>query len=244
MDVAAVAERTALGRLLCQADLPGTEVRGGEGWVAIRTGLGSNDLNGVVSQGAEGVSAADVADLVAWFDGVPASWLTSRADPLLTELLVAAGARPERAGHWVGRDLVVAEPSLPGVVLPLGDPSDHLDVAQACGWFGPDERAARREQLLPHPLLVHRVVRRDGEPVAMATGFVGTALEVVAVAVRPEHRRQGLARALVEDLVAVGHDRGLGQVVAAPTPDGARLFAAMGFTSAPVTPDVCFYLPT
>lgn len=242
MEVAALAERTALGRLLSQADLPGTEVRGGDGWVALRSGVSSNDCNGVVSEGADGIDAGVVADLVAWLDGVPASWLTSRADPRLTRLLVDAGAVSERTGSWSGRELP-ADLALPGGVLPLGDPVDHLDVAEACGLADPADRAVRRTGLRSHPLFVHVVVRRGGRPVGMATGFAGTALEVVQVGVLPDHRRQGVATALVEALMVAGRERGLGAVVAAPTPEGGRLFASMGFEVAPVTPDVCFYLP-
>ena len=241
-DLAASAERTVLGRLLCQADLPGTEVRGDDGWVAVRSGALANDLNGVVSQGAEGIDAALVDDLAAWFGGVPASWLSSHPDPRLTALLTAAGARPERTGRWVGRDLPEAL-ELPDGVLAMGDPVDHLDVIEACGLAEPADRVARREQLQPHPLFVHVVVRRDGVPVGVATGFAGPSLEVVQVGVLEEHRRRGHGRALVEALMVVGRARGLETVVAAPTPEGGRLFAALGFAPAPVTPDVCFYLP-
>ena len=243
MDVAALAERTVLGRLLCQADLPGTDVRGGDGWVAVRSGAAANDLNGVVSEGAEGIDAAVVADLVAWLDGVPSSWMTSRADPRLTALLLGAGAVPEHTGRWVGRELP-ADVVLPEGVLPLGDTDDHLDVAEACGLAEPGDRAVRRAALRPHPLFLHVVVRRGGRPVGMATGFAGPALEVVQVGVVPDHRRRGVGRSLVEALELAGRERGLTEVVAAPSPEGARLFAALGFEEAPVTPDVCFYLPT
>ncbi len=241
MEVAALAERTVLGRLLSQADLPGTEVRGGDGWVALRSGMCANDLNGVVSEGADGIDAAVVADLVAWLAGVPASWLTSHADPRLTALLLDAGASAERTGRWVGRELP-GDLALPEGVLPLGDPADLLDVAEACGLADPGDRVLRRAALRSHPLTVHVVVRRDGRAVGTATGFAGTALEVVQVGVLPEHRRQGIGRTLVEALMVAGRERGLGAVVAAPSPEGGRLFAALGFEVAPVTPDVCFYL--
>lgn len=238
---AAHGERSAIGRLLALADRPGTEVRGGEGWVAVRTGLASNDLNGVVSLGAD-VDAALVADLADWWGEAPACWLVPDPDPALTALLQAAGWHPERTGRWAGRPLGDDLPSGRGAI-PMGDPADHLDVRQACGWFDADERHDRRALLAPHPLWHHVVVRRGPRVVGAASGFVGAALEVVDLAVLPDERRTGVGSALLGALVAWGRERGAEHVVAAPSHDGARLLAAHGFVLAPVTPDVCAYSP-
>lgn len=240
--VAAYGERSAIGRLLSLADRPDTEVRSGEGWVAVRTGLASNDLNGVVSLTSEGIDAALVADLAGWWGSTPASWLTPDPDPDLTALLADQGWHAERTGSWAGRPVADDLPDGSGAI-PLGDPGDHLDVAQACGWSEPSERAARRALLAPHPLYTHVVVRRDGRAVGAATGFLGAALELVDVMVLPDARRAGVGTALVGALVAWGRERGATDVVAAPSPDGAALLGALGFEIVPVTPDVCSYWP-
>ncbi len=119
----------------------------------------------------------------------------------------------------------------------------YLDVLAACGWFDADERMLRRAQMSPHPSFRHVVVRRGGEVVGAATGFSGAALEIVDVAVRPDSRRHGVGRELVADLEQWGVSRANDAVYAAPSPDGAGLFRALGFAFARVEPDVCFYLP-
>lgn len=240
-DIAAHGERSAIGRLLALADRPGTEVRSGEGWVALRTGLASNDLNGVVSLGAH-VDASLVAELDDWWGELPACWLVPDPDPALTGMLESAGWRPERTGHWAGRVLDADLPSGDGAI-PMGDPADHLDVLQACGWFEPGERSGRRRLLTPHPLWHHVVVRRGTRAVGAASGFVGASLEVVDLAVVADERRSGVGTALLGALAAWGRERGAEHVVAAPSPDGARLLAAHGFVTAPVTPGVCSYRP-
>lgn len=163
----------------------------------------------------------------------------------LTAMLVERGANPERTGWWCGRPLP-AEGTTPirGTVETVTTDhraDDYLDVFEVCGWFEPDERAARRDQLSWDASFRH-VVMLDGDaPVGAATELVGTALEVVDVTVRSGARRHGIGRALVGDLEQWGTARGAEVGYAAPSPDGAELFRALGFTFARVQPDVCFY---
>jgi GNAT superfamily N-acetyltransferase len=61
------------------------------------------------------------------------------------------------------------------------------------------------------------------------------------VAVRDSARREAVGTALVSALLAWGAKHGALEVVAAPSPDGWRLFNTLGFENVPVTPDTCFY---
>ncbi len=65
--------RAARERLLSLGEV--SKVRRGPGYVAIRSGLDSNDLNGVVAESGFVPSALLAADLVAWVDDAPAQWL-------------------------------------------------------------------------------------------------------------------------------------------------------------------------
>lgn len=252
LDVASVAERTAIERMLSHARLPSAARREGAGWVAVRTGAASNDLNGVVTEGAAGLGGGTAQELVAWFDDVPTSWLTTVSDPVLTRLLLGLGAEPERAGHWCGRSVTAPADVRPfGRVEPVVDDStieDWASVASACGWFdGPQDHRTRTrliaELVDDQPAFRHWVVRNDGHPVGMAAAYAGSqALELTAVAVVGSHRRRGVGAALVQHALAWGRGQGTENAVAAPSPDGALLFSSLGFAFASVRPDMCFYL--
>lgn len=231
MDVAALGHLAARERL---ADLAACgEVRREAGYVAVRTGLDSNDLNGVVADAGFRPEPAVVAGLVGWFAGVPAQWLAAGPDPWLTAVLVAAGLTPERTGHWCGRAVGPHVPA-PGVER-VATVAEWSPVAQACGW---GERPAY--DLAQRP---HWVARRDGRAVGVASGWIGEACELVDVAVLPTARRTGVGTALVETVLAWAAASGAREVVAAPSPDGWALLSGLGFEAAPVVPDVAFYLP-
>lgn len=166
------AHRAAIARLMHYGSAPGCEVRHGDGWVAARTGAHSNDMNGVVSQVGAVISPATAAEVIRWFDRTPASWLVARPERRLTEVLIAAGARPERHGRWSGGPLpdTISMTSGPipmtsGVIpafsraspkvtrrqvtvqrITAGDQLDTwLDLATACEWIdGSGDRNARR----------------------------------------------------------------------------------------------------
>lgn len=237
-------------RLYSRAD--GVEVRRGDGWFAVRTGVDSNDLNGVVSTPGAEVSADLVEDLLAWFAGAPASWLTSREDPELTDLLLAAGARAERSGCWSGRRIEPVPAYQGGVeVHRVGGTRDldrWLEVAAECGWIETTScRGARRRLYLALGLdssrLSHWLAVDDGEAVGFASGFLdGDVVDLCNLGVLATHRRRGIGLALVAARLADAASRGASLAVSAPSPDGWRLQQALGFRSVPVIPDTCFYL--
>jgi hypothetical protein len=102
LSIAYAAQHAAEERLATYAAAPGMAVRRGRDWFAVRTGVDSNEMNGVVSVAQAEISADLVEDLVGWFraGAVSASWLTTRPDPQLRRTLLAAGARADRSGHW------------------------------------------------------------------------------------------------------------------------------------------------
>lgn len=245
-ELAALAHLTTIERLSHLVSVPGAQLRRGTGWTAVRSGIPSNDDNVVLSTRDARIAPAELDSLRAWMRGVPWSWYMDSVDDALTAMLLERGADPERTGWWCGRPLQgeVAAPTRGRVETVTADHwvEGYLDVFEACGWFEADERAARRAQLPWDSSFRHVVVLDGDEVVGGATGFVGTALEIVDVAVRTSVRRRGFGRALVGDLERWGAARGVDTVYAAPSQDGAELFRALGFAFARVQPDVCFYL--
>lgn len=245
---AELAERTTIERLRRLAPSPGVDTLAGPGWLAVRTGVQSNDLNGVLPVTDAPLTGLEPA--LAFLVGLPASVLTAPRHglaPASERLLVDVGARPETTGVWCGRALATSHP--PGTTT-SGEGPDPAGVEQVlgrCGWWHDSADRDRRHALAV--LEAERddgallTVRVDGTPVAALRAFAGSALEIVDVAVLPEHRRRGHATRLVEQALVWGASRGRAEVVAAPSPDGARLFAALGFTTVPVTPGACWYLP-
>ena len=65
--IAAAAQAAASARVATYAEAPGVESRRGDGWYAVRTGVRSNEHNGVVSEPGVSVPRAEVERLVAWF---------------------------------------------------------------------------------------------------------------------------------------------------------------------------------
>jgi GNAT superfamily N-acetyltransferase len=253
--LAEAAHHAAIRRLLHYASAPDCELRRGDGWVAVRTGAHSNDLNGVVSEPGAPISPATAADVIRWFGRTPASWYVARPDSRLTDLLVAAGARPERLGRSSGGSLsdVVAEDG-PGVgVLRVAEPGQldtWLDLAAACGWLDdPDDRATRRGLYAavgldgPGPLR-HWLSVVDDEPVGFATSFlVDGTVDLCNLGVLPSWRRRGVGRALVLARLRDAARWGATRLVSAPSPDGWQLQRTLGFRNVPVVADTCFYLP-
>lgn len=255
--IAEAAQRATTARLEAYARAPGVDVQRGPGWFAVRTGVDSNDLNGVVSEPGAGVSAPLVGALCAWFaaSAVPACWEVTRPDPELTSVLVAAGARPERTGVWSGRPLGPDRPPPePGVeVRRVRDDADldaWLDVALDGGWCtSPQDRRARRQLYaavgLDHRGLRHWLALDRGRPVGFATSFLdGAVVDLVSLGVAAGDRRRGVGRALVAARLADAAAEGARFVVSAPSDDGWQLQRTLGFRTEPVVPDTCFYLPS
>jgi len=251
MDIAGTAHRCVIARAVALAEYAPVSVRSGQGWLAVRSGARSNDLNVVVSRAGFLPPAALMEQLARWFAGVPASWLTEGPDDGLTGVLSGADWTPERAGRWCGRPIVPIRALLDGVeITKLG--ADRgldawLDVASSCGWFEDlADRDVRRE--LMSAMIADRrrgawLASFEDRPVGMATGWCDEgAVELVDVAVRAESRRRGVGTALVARVVTWGAERGAREVVAAPSPDGWRLMRCLGFDNVGVVPDTCFYL--
>lgn len=240
-DIAVDGHRLARARLRSVANLHSAKTRAGNGWFAVRSGVFSNDLNGVVADPGFMPDVELLVSLQEWFGAVPASWLAATPSSRGSGLLLDAGWTAERTGRWAGRKAWRPEPS--GDVRRVTGRSDleaWLAVAEECGWFEGSWQRRERRTLAAGLAWPRWVAWRDGRPVGMATGFHADGLlEIVDVAVISSARRQGVGTALVAGVVAgsSASDR----VIAAPSHDGWQLFRSLGFTNVPVIPDVCFY---
>lgn len=257
LGIAYAAQHAAEARLAAFAAAPDVAVRSGRGWFAVRTGVDSNDMNAVVSTRQAKISQQLVEDLIAWFRaaGASASWLTSRPYPQLTQTLLAAGARPERNGHWSGRGMPteVRQPDAGVDVVRVVSEHDlnlWLDVAAGCGWIEADrDRHARRRLYLAIGLddgdLTHWLALDQDQPVGFASSYLdANVIDLCNLGVAESHRPRGIGRALVAARLADAAQRGASTVVSAPSPEGWRLQQALGFRSVPVVADTWFYLPS
>jgi len=230
------------------------ECRVTDAWVAVRTGLDSNDLNGVVATGRRVPTPSELVELHRWWGSAPACWLASEADPALTEALLQAGWEAERSGRWAGRALDPGarpeaarrrDPSLAVRRVASGADLDAwADVAVECGWCEPAERDGLRRLAGLDALTRWVAVVADpggaDRTVGMATGWREADLvELVDVPVVPGHRRRGVGAGLIDAVCSWGDPAT--SVVAAPSPDGWALMRSLGFVDVPVEPDVCFY---
>ena len=239
---------------------PVAEVIERPGVFAVRTGVHSNSENGVLSSGP--LDPALVAELVAWFAQreLPASWRCAEDAALAgtAATLAAAGCERERAAWEMSAPIetlaldaapqpadVLIEPVATGRGLDA-----WLDVAGACGWFEtPSQRRARHQlldglTLTTAPPLRLLTASRGSQPVGMAAAFhTPTTVRLTALAVLPDHRRQGIGRALALERLRQARAHRCTQAVLAPTPQGAELYKSLGFTTHPLPPDRCFHLP-
>jgi GNAT superfamily N-acetyltransferase len=250
--------RATIRRLELYASCDHVDVRRGDGWLAVATGVASNDMNGVVSDESFGYSAQTVDELVTWFVdlALPASWFTVVPDEQLTAALIQRHARPERTGWWAGRTVAnqralqqpIADISIRRVRTDE-DLEQWLDVAANCGWIDDSHDRQVRGELysgvgLDHPNLAHWIAARDQTAIGMASSFVDDdVIDLCNLAVLEPERRSGVGTALVERRLLEGARRNASRAVSALSPDGWKLYQALGFASAPVIPDACFYLP-
>jgi GNAT superfamily N-acetyltransferase len=257
LGIAYAAQHAAAERLAAYAAAPGMAVRRGRDWFAVRTGVDSNDMNGVVSEVQAEISPRVVEDLIAWFrtGAVSASWLTARPDPQLSRTLLAAGARAERSGYWSGCSMPTAvRPTDAGVEVLRVVSDQHLekwlDAAAECGWIDDDsDRQARHRLYLALGLdggaLTHWLALDRDQPVGFASSFLdANVIDLCNLGVAQSHRRRGIGRALVTARLADAAQRGATTVVSAPSPEGWRLQQTLGFRSVAVVADTWFYLPT
>jgi ribosomal-protein-alanine N-acetyltransferase len=127
-------------------------------------------------------------------------------------------------------------------VLPLQRRDlDEVAALSAACFAEPWTRAAFEEELSREWSLV-RVLRLPGPvgpPVGAVVGLVACwlvrdELHVLSLAVSPDHRRRGYARALLEDAFAVGRARGARYAtleVRRSNVAARRLYAALGFAA-------------
>lgn len=229
---------------------------------AVRTGVVSNSENGAVSTSDQPIEIELARAIVAWLqeDGTPASWLCAEgpARPESARALKRLGCEPERDAWEMSAtlsNLDLTGPKPPAgtsiaTVQKAGELEAWLDVAGACGWFdSPAERAALSR--LYHGLglddtarVVLHVAYTGDRPVGMASSFYGEQLALLtAVGVIPEARRQGIGRQLASTRLHEAQQRGCTTAVLAPSPDGARLYEALGFQTQRQPEDRWFFVP-
>lgn len=214
------------------------ETRDVDGAFAVKSGAASNTENGVVATGR----VEDVPALVAWFDRTPAAWLDltgENADALLT-----AGARPENAGREMSARIDDVQLRPPAeVTVRDAAVGEWFDFASAHNWFGdPSERIAfeRLYEGLVGERFILLVAELDGETAGFASAFYGSDFVLLTqVIVDERFRRRGVATALLAERLR----RGNGVALLSPSPEGATLYAALGFESRQTSPDRWYYLP-
>jgi GNAT superfamily N-acetyltransferase len=238
------------------------EVLAGEGVYAVRTGVASNSENGVVSAGDAAVGVDVAREVIGWLDErkLPASWLCAEGQGCAetARVLEDAGCRPDR-GSWEMRaavdqvDLDAWQVPVDTRIAPVASERKveaWLDVAGACGWFETEaERSAWKKLHLglalgrsaPSRLYVAFCGERA---VGMASAFYGKEIVLLtAVGVLDDEQRRGIGRAFALTRLREARDRGCKLAVLAPSPDGAKLYQALGFETHPQPADRWFYLP-
>lgn len=219
------------------------ETRVVDGAFAVKTGASSNTENGVVAHGA----VDDVAELVAWSKDVPASWLD--LEGANHDALVAAGARPENDGkEMFARIADVHVRPRSDVAVELADVGDWFDFASAHDWFRDPRERAPFERLY-RELVGDRfrltIARVDGEVAGFASAFYGTTFVLLTQVVVDEPvRRRGVGTALVAERLEHARELGCEHAVLGPSPEGAKLYAALGFELRSTPPNRWYYLPT
>jgi GNAT superfamily N-acetyltransferase len=213
-----------------------------DGAFAVQSGALSNTENGVVAHGP----VSDVAELVAWFAGVPSSWLDLGGAN--HDALVSAGARPDDAGTEMNARIadLRLEP-LGDVAVELAGVGEWFDFATAHDWFRePGERAAFER--LYRGLVGDRfrlTLARVGEAVAgFASAFYGsTFVSLTQVVVDEAFRRCGVGTALAAERIEHARELGCEHVTLGPSPEGEKLYTALGFELRRMPRNRWYYLP-
>jgi len=241
---------------------PVAEVVERGGVYAVRTGIASNTENGVVSACDVPVAEVVARETLAWMNerALPASWLCAEGEGLAetARVLEAAGCEPESAA-WeacgVIDELALDRLAAPDAIRVTAVASEReldawLDVAGGCGWF--DTQAGRVSWKNLHlslggaPSAPSRlyVAFRGDMPVAMASAFLaGEIVLLTAVGVLVHERRRGVGRLLALTRLRDARESGCTIAVLAPSPDGAKLYNALGFETHQQPGDRWFYLP-
>jgi GNAT superfamily N-acetyltransferase len=206
----------------------------GDGF-AFRTGHPDNTRNGVVASGA---TTPEITATLARLADVPASWLRPRLDagPLdagdhgLGAALVQAGREPERGAAFMHADL--------GGVDVARDP--RVTTATRPGELVGVDRDEAELLLSAGPPLRAFVIAGVASAVTFTTG---TIVFGVHANVARQHRRTGLARALLRHAGAVARDQCCTHAIVSPTAATVPFYERLGFTLENCAPDVWYYLP-
>jgi GNAT superfamily N-acetyltransferase len=208
-----------------------------DGVYAVKSGLSSNTENGAVSAGPVGAETAGA--VLDWLGGVPASWIAF--DPSAGEVLVAAGCTPEADAWQMEAPLDALDLSATPHEVESGTVLERwLDVHTQCDWFD-DVDAARR---------VYGALQGDRFRLYVCDGgaasafFMETTVLLTSVAVVPDARRRGIGRALAVARLREARERGCTTALLAPSPDGAKLYASLGFALGRQPAGHWFYCPT
>jgi GNAT superfamily N-acetyltransferase len=112
--------------------------------------------------------------------------------------------------------------------LTTGDVPSAMELSVAANWNQTPEDWCRIMQL---PTTACRCIEDAGKIVATATLLpYGTHLAWIGmVLTRPEYRRQGLARRLMEEVIAIAERRGIHTLKLDATDDGRPLYESLGF---------------
>jgi GNAT superfamily N-acetyltransferase len=213
-----------------------TETREVRGAFAVRTGVASNTENGVVSTAAH-LEPETIAKLLTWLEDVPASWVA--LDPALGPLLIAAGCTPENESWNMHAEIGdVAFPSREvSAVRSAADLDEWLGIVRDCGWLDDVESARRLYEALGYEGLY---LAEDG---AASAFFAPPTALLNTVAVRPHAQRRGIGRSLALARLRDARTRGCTTAILAPSRDGTKLYASLGFRLQPQSAGHWFYLP-
>jgi GNAT superfamily N-acetyltransferase len=214
-------------------------------WVLRAAGGFTNRGNSVLVTGSPGIPpAAAVEHVTAWYvaRGLP----PRAAVPAEVGRNSVGGAEPFARAGWLplaGASAVVLTARTAaltvGLELPAGltlDLADHPDAAWRAlyRYRGQELPPGGVELLLSAPEQVFASVRADGTTVAVGRGSLAHAwLGVTAVEVAHEHRRRGLARAVLAALAAWGAAGGARSTylqVAEGNAAALALYLSAGFT--------------
>ena len=206
------------------ATAPAATVLEADGVYAVRTGVASNSENGAISPGDVAVEAEVARRVVGWFQE-PAAWLCAEGEArsATARLLEAFGCRPERTA-WEMRARL-----------------DQLDLDDLCVPAG--------VRIEPVPAehgrdIVRYAARHRDAAVGTASAFYGApTVLLTGVSVVETARRRGIGRALALTRLREARERGCKLAVLAASPEGARLYEALGFETHRQPANRCFYLP-
>jgi GNAT superfamily N-acetyltransferase len=233
-----------------------------DGIYAVRTGVFSNSENGVIGAGDVAVSVPVARELISWFRDrqLPAAWLCAECEGRSANaaVLEAIGCKPERSAWEMRAGL--AKLHLKSTPVPADTRVERarseyeldawLDVAGACGWFETEHERRAWKGLYgglgfaDSASLCLYVAFRGERAVGMASAFYTEELVLLnAAAVLNDSQRQGIGRSLVLSRLREARKRGCRLAVLAPSPDGAKLYNALGFETHRQPADRSFYLP-